>query len=192
MAIHETNGSYIVRDATIDDMKDIVNIYASYVRDTAITFEERVPSLEEYTERYKRIIKKYPYLVMVSGGHIVGYAYINQFSYRSAYDPTAESTIYLDQTCKGRGYGRILYTHLETLAEKQGIATIVALIGASSDTSDPYVTDASIHFHNRLGYTSVGRLDACAYKFARWYDLVWMAKRITSKEISKIHRKKEQ
>ena len=56
----------IIRTATANDAEAILNIYAYYVENTAITFEYDVPTLEEFTQRTENTLKKYPYLVAKS------------------------------------------------------------------------------------------------------------------------------
>ena len=51
------------RFATPEDAPAILEIYAPYIRETVITFEYEVPSVEAFTERVKGITEKYPYLV---------------------------------------------------------------------------------------------------------------------------------
>ena len=41
----------MIRNATIEDAERLLEIYAYYVKDTAITFEYDVPSLEEFRNR---------------------------------------------------------------------------------------------------------------------------------------------
>ena len=41
---------------------------------------------------------------------------------------------------------------------------------------DPYLNTNSPDFHAHLGYRLVGHFHACAYKFDRWYDMIWMEK----------------
>ena len=43
---------------------------------------------------------------------------------------------------------------------------------------DPYLTKDSVLFHEKFGYSMVGKFHACGYKFNRWYDMVWMEKMI--------------
>ena len=43
---------------------------------------------------------------------------------------------------------------------------------------DPYLNTNSPDFHAHLGYQLVGHFHACAYKFDRWYDMIWMEKSI--------------
>lgn len=68
-----------IRPATESDAEEILNIYAPYVTDTAITFEYDVPTLEEFTGRIRHTLEKYPYLVAVKDGEIIGYAYAGAF-----------------------------------------------------------------------------------------------------------------
>ena len=68
-----------VRDAKIEDAARILEIYAYYVEYTVISFEWDVPSLEEFENRMRDIMKKYPYLVIEQDGKIEGYAYAHAF-----------------------------------------------------------------------------------------------------------------
>ena len=61
---------------TLKDAEELLNIYAPYVEETAITFEYEVPSLEEFRSRIRDISEKYPYIKAVDeDGAILGYAY---------------------------------------------------------------------------------------------------------------------
>lgn len=65
----------LIRNAKLQDAEDILGIYAYYVENTAMTFEYDVPALEEFQNRMKKIMGKYPYLVLEQDGKIAGYAY---------------------------------------------------------------------------------------------------------------------
>ena len=62
-----------IRVAKIEDAEELLAIYAPYVKNTAISFEYDVPSLEEFQGRMNHILQKYPYLVAERDGEIVGY-----------------------------------------------------------------------------------------------------------------------
>mgnify|MGYP002674076650 CR=1 FL=1 len=49
-----------VRDASLEDAGRILEIYAYYVKNTAITFEYEVPSVDEFRSRMERTMRKYP------------------------------------------------------------------------------------------------------------------------------------
>ena len=87
------------RIAAPDDAPALVNIYAPYVEQTAISFEYDVPSVDEFRRRMADVSQKYPYLVAEDeNGQLLGYAYTHTFIAREAYDHCAESTIYLAPT----------------------------------------------------------------------------------------------
>lgn len=165
----------VIREVSLMDAPELVEVYRPYVEKTAITFEYEVPSVEEFTDRIKNISAKYPYLVVEQDGRIIGYAYTSAFHVRKAYEWSAEMSIYLSDRCKGLGLGRRLYEILEDISYKQGITNLYACIGAP-EKEDEYLTNNSINFHDHMGYKLIGRFTRCGYKFSRWYDMVWMEK----------------
>lgn len=167
----------IIRMATREDAKEILNIYAPYVIDTAITFEYDVPSVEEFVERINHILKKYPYIVALENNHIIGYAYASAFNERAAYDWVVETTVYLRRDCRRKGVGKKLYLVLEEILKKQNIINLNACIVYTS-IDDVYLSNASTYFHEHLGYKKVGHFKKCGYKFGNWYDMIWMEKMI--------------
>ena len=146
------------------------------MRETAVTFEYEVPSLDEFTRRIEHTLQRYPYLIAQSGSEVLGYAYAGPFKERAAYDWSVETTIYLRQDQRGRGLGRALYQALERCLTAQHIQNLNACIADPAQEMDPYLTGASAAFHARRGYQLVGRFHKCGYKFGRWYDMVWMEK----------------
>ena len=166
-----------VRIATEQDAPALVEIYALYVRQTAITFEYEVPSIQEFAQRIEHVLQRYPYLVAERKGQILGYAYAGAFHARAAYDWAVETSIYVRMDKKRMGVGGILYRALEAALRAQGILNLNACI-AYPQEEDEYLTRDSVAFHERLGYRLVGQFHQCGYKFNRWYDMVWMEKHI--------------
>ena len=169
-----------IRSATPDDAGRLLEIYAYYVRNTAITFECEVPAAEEFRRRIENTLNKYPYLVLEENGCVQGYAYAAPLKKRDAYAYSCEESIYLAHDMRKRGYGRKLYTALEEKLKEQGIHNIYACIG-SPVGEDEYVTRNSELFHGHMGFEKVGEFHGCGFKFNRWYNIVWMEKRIKHK-----------
>ena len=167
----------IIRSATTEDAARLLEIYAYYVENTAISFECEVPSLEEFKNRIAATLEKYPYLVLEEDGMIRGYAYAGIFKGRAAYDHCCEVTIYLDRDSKRRGFARALYEELEKALRKIGIINLYACI-ADPVSEDEYLTKNSEQFHQHMGYAKVGEFHKCGYKFGRWYNMIWMEKMI--------------
>lgn len=119
--------------------------------------------------------------------HIIGYAYVGRLHERAAYDWTVETSIYVDRRARKHGLGRQLYERLEAILRAMNIISVNACIAypgtmnTAADRGvdigeDPYLNTNSPDFHAHLGYQLVGHFHACAYKFDRWYDMIWMEK----------------
>lgn len=61
----------VIRPASPEDAEALLEIYAPYVRDTAISFEYDVPSPEEFRERIRKTLERYPYLAAEAGGELL-------------------------------------------------------------------------------------------------------------------------
>lgn len=164
-----------IRTATVDDTAAILQIYAYYVKNTAITFEYEVPTCEEFQGRIEKMLRRYPYLVAERDGRILGYAYAGRFVGRAAYDWSVELTIYLDPAAKKCGLGRKLYEVMEIALKEMGILNLYACIGYP-EVEDEYLNRNSAQFHEHLGFKTVGLFQNCGYKFNRWYHMIWMEK----------------
>ena len=169
--------SFVVRPAGEEDVPAMRAIYAPYVEKTAITFEYRVPSPEEFAARLKHTQEKHPWLVAQEGDLLLGYAYAGIFVGRDASSWAVETTVYVDWDARGRGVGKALYRALENILALQGIKNLNASI-AWPEKEDEYLTRISPAFHRKMGYSEVGRFRRCGCKFGRWYDLLWMEKHI--------------
>ena len=165
----------IIRDADINDAERLLEIFAYYVMNTAISFEYEVPSLAEFQSRIHKTKKKYPYLVIEKDGIIQGYAYAGPFVGRAAYDWSCETTIYLDHTARKNGLGRKLYEALEAALKEMGILNLYACI-AYPETEDEYLDRNSAQFHEHLGFAKAGEFHKCGYKSGRWYNMIWVEK----------------
>lgn len=157
-----------IRLATLADAPRILEIYTPYILNTAITFEYNVPSLEEFTTRMQNTLARYPYLVALMDGQVIGYAYASPFKSRAAYDWSVETSIYVDNQYKGKSIGTRLYLALESLLKKQNICNLCACIA--------YPNPESISFHEAFGYITCAHFHKSGYKQGVWYDMIWMEK----------------
>ena len=168
-----------VRPAAPEDAPRLLEIYAWYVENTAITFDLKAPDLSTFASRMASTLKHYPYLVIEEDGVIRGYAYAGPFVGREAYRFSCEVTIYLDRDFRRRGFGRALYAVLEEKLRAMGIRNLYACIG-DPPKEDRYLSHDSEAFHRHLGYTKVGTFHACGYKFGRWYNMIWMERLLST------------
>lgn len=165
----------MIRNAAPQDTESILNIYCYYIKETAITYEITVPTVEDFRNRIINTLKKYPYIVEENDGKIIGYAYASAFKNREAYDHSVEISIYVHKDFKRKGIGKKLLQELEARLIKQNILNSYACI-AKPVQEDEYLNFDSINFHKKMGYKNAGEFNLCAKKFGRWYSMVWMEK----------------
>lgn len=157
-----------LRVAKSEDAKQLVEIYKFYVENTDITFEYEVPTVEEFAQRIKKTLLKYPYIVLEKDDIILGYAYASAFKERKAYDWSVETSIYVKDGERGGGIGTLLYNELERYLIKQNIINVNACITHPNKKSEL--------FHKKFGYKKVAHFTKCGYKFGVWKDMIWMEK----------------
>lgn len=167
----------LLRTARLSDAERLVEIYAPYVTDTAITFEYEVPSVEEFRSRIEKTLGKYPYIVAEQNGRIMGYAYASAFARRAAYNWSVELSIYLDMEIRRQGIGGRLYQAMEEILKEMHILNMNACISWPK-AEDEYLTKNSVQFHEHMGFRLAGEFHDSGYKFGRWYNVVWMEKMI--------------
>jgi L-amino acid N-acyltransferase YncA len=162
----------IIRSSQDQDLAAITAIYAHHVLHGTGTFEVDPPSQEDiHTRRADVLSKGLPYLVAADGEQVLGFAYCNWFKPRPAYRFSAEDSIYISPDAQGRGLGRALLAELSAHAEKAGVRKLIAVIGDSANTG-------SIGLHLSVGFSHVGILKSCGWKFDQWLDVVMMEKTI--------------
>jgi phosphinothricin acetyltransferase len=161
-----------IRSSQDQDLAAITAIYAHHVLHGTGTFEVDPPSQEDiHTRRADVLSKGLPYLVAADGEQVLGFAYCNWFKPRPAYRFSAEDSIYISPDAQGKGLGRALLAELSAHAEKAGVRKLIAVIGDSANTG-------SIGLHLSVGFSHVGILKSCGWKFNQWLDVVMMEKTI--------------
>lgn len=164
-----------IRRATEDDAQELLDIYATYITETTITFEDEIPTVDNFKQRIHEISESFPYLIAVDDNDkILGYAYAHLYGPRAAYAWTAEASIYVDHNYKGHGLGTELYQYLETALQKQGVVNLMACITEENINS--------IKFHEKFGYKKVGVFKKVGFKFGRWLDVTWMQKTLNPRQ----------
>ncbi len=158
----------IIRPSRPEDIPAITAIYAHHVLVGTGTFELEPPSSADMANRRADVLDKgLPYLVAADGNNVLGFAYCNWFKPRPAYRFSAEDSIYLAPEAQGQGLGRVLLTELAAQAERAGVRKLIAIIGDSAN-------NGSIAVHRSVGFSMVGVLKSCGWKFDQWLDVVMM------------------
>ncbi|PUE21676.1 GNAT family N-acetyltransferase [Limnohabitans sp. MMS-10A-160] len=160
----------LIRRSRDEDIAAITAIYRHHVLTGTGTFEIDPPSKADMSARRADVLAKgLPYLVVEDAGQVLGFAYCNWFKPRPAYRFSAEDSIYMATGVQHKGLGKALLTELCAQAERAGVRKFLAVIGDSANA-------ASIGVHRSVGFTPVGTLTSCGWKFDRWLDVVMMEK----------------
>lgn len=164
-----------LRVARPEDAAALRAIYAPYVRDTPISFELEVPTVEEMARRVRATLARYPWLV-AEGPHgtLLGYAYGGTFRARPAYRYAVEVSAYVGGSGHRRGVGTALYRALLAILERQGFRQAYA--GATLPNA------ASVGFHEAMGFQPIGVFPEAGYKFRRWHDVGWFSRPLSRVE----------
>lgn len=153
-----------IRAAVETDAAAIAAIYAHYVRETTITFEEDVVTPDDMGARMAAVAATgLPWLVVSRGPDVYGYAYATPWRPRTAYRFSVETTVYLAHDAVGRGLGTRVYTDL--LAQLSDLGLHVALGGIALPNA------ASVALHESCGFRKVAHLSEVGFKFGRWVDV---------------------
>jgi phosphinothricin acetyltransferase len=157
-----------IRDAAPADIPAMTDIQNALIPTTTIewtdtphTDEERLAWLADHEAR------GFPVLVADEDGVVVGWTAYGDFSdsiKRPGYRFVVEHTIHVREDRWGSGVGRRLMTALIERARTAGIHVMVGAVDGANE--------ASIRFHERLGFAEVARMPEVGAKHGRWLDLV--------------------
>lgn len=154
-----------IRLATPRDAQGMLDIYAPYVRETAVTFEYQVPDLAEFRGRIRDTLPRYPWLAAEADGQLLGYAYAGRYRGRAAFQWDAEGSIYLRPQAQGTGLAVPLYRCLMELLKLQGIRNFYGCI--------THPNPASQGFHRKLGFLDLAVFPNAGYKLGQWRGVLW-------------------
>jgi L-amino acid N-acyltransferase YncA len=153
----------IIRQVETKDAKAITAIYNFYIKNSTITFEEELLTVEEMAARIGSISSLYPYFVAEDNGIVVGYAYATQWKARSAYRFSAEVTIYLHCELRGKGIGSALFS---AFVEEMRKTDLHVLVGGIAQPNE-----ASVALHEKFGFKKVAQFEEIGFKFGKWIDV---------------------
>jgi phosphinothricin acetyltransferase len=157
----------LIRHAdAVRDAAACAAIYAPFVRETAISFEDEPPDADQFARRIESVSLTHPFLVAEDGPAVIaGYAYASRHRERAAYRWAADVAVYVADTHRRRGVGRALYQALLELLARQGFRTACAGITLPND--------ASVALHEACGFEHVGVYRRIGWKAGAWRDVGW-------------------
>ncbi|NPV93526.1 MAG: N-acetyltransferase [Firmicutes bacterium] len=154
-----------IRLAAPSDAAGILDIYAPFILNTAVTFELEVPTVQEMAQRIENTLARYPWVVWEVDRKVAGYAYASTYNERAAYQWSVVSSVYVDQSCRKQGGATRLYSALRDFLRLQGFHRVYAIIALPNQASE--------RFHQGFGFEAVGTFHRAGFKLGQWHDVGW-------------------
>jgi phosphinothricin acetyltransferase len=169
----------LIRLAEVADAEAIRTIYNVEVTDSTNTFDmvprtraEQEAWILEHHGVYPAIVATEPPDPGGQGGGpagangeiVLGFGSLSPFRERSGYSATAENSVYVDRSQRGKGVGRALLAELLVLASRHGFHSVIARVAGHNETS--------IGLHTAAGFELVGVEREVGRKHRQWLDVV--------------------
>lgn len=156
-----------IRNADERDLQAITDIYNDAVLNTLAIWNEKTVDINNRRDWLKtREEMGYPVLVAVDNNKVYGYASYGPFRPFEGYRFSAEISIYIEKSERGKGIGRKLLGALINHAVSNNIHVLIAGIESGNK--------ASIALHKAFGFTTTGHMPEVGTKKGQWLDLVMM------------------
>ncbi len=163
--------SYNLKDATIDDLPYIVEVYNSIIPLGNVTADQHPITVDDWTPWFnEHTAPNRPIYLLKHNNNVCGWMSFSDYKKRCAYDSTAEISIYLDEKERGKGLGNIfIELGLKTL-KQIGLKNVLAVIYADNTTS--------VNLFKKLGFDQWGLLPGVCEVKGECRDIVILGKAI--------------
>ena len=136
----------------------VKQIYESGIATGVATFETTAPSWEKWNDGHLTFAR----LVAIENNKIAGWAALSPVSSRCVYGGVAEVSVYVADSFKGQGIGKLLLQNLITESEVNNIWTLQT--GIFTDNI------ASVKLHEKVGFRVIGHRERIGKLHNTWKD----------------------
>jgi phosphinothricin acetyltransferase len=164
--MHINAKDILIREAGMSDLPAITEIYNEAVLNGTATFDTEIKSIDNRRDWLNQHGGKHPVIVAFYEHEMLGWASLTKYSDRSAYDGTAEVSVYIHANHRAKGVGSILFEDLIHRAQLLGLHYLISRITQGNETS--------IRLHQRNGFNLVGVMHEVGYKFGSYLDVTIM------------------
>ena len=158
----------LIRAARFADLPAMREIRNQGILDRVATLDAEPHTAQETLAWFGKHGPRHPVLVAETAGGIVGWASLNTFNSRNAYQYVADLSVYIERQQRGKGIGTRLLQAVTSLGREVGYHKIV-LSAFPSNT-------AGMHLYERQGFTTVGIYKEMGQLDGRWVDTIVMEK----------------
>ena len=148
-----------------DDWLHVRSIYLEGIATGNATFETDAPDWETWDRNHLSFGR----LVARNGNSVAGWAAISPVSSRCVYAGVGETSVYVAESARGQGVGRLLLISLIDEAERNGLWMLQAGIFPENLSS--------IALHKNCGFREVGRRERLGKLNGVWRDVVLLERR---------------
>jgi L-amino acid N-acyltransferase YncA len=147
------------------DWPEVRAIYLEGIATGNATFQKTAPEWEEWDGGHLPHCR----LVVRRDGRVAGWAALSRVSARPVYAGVAEVSVYVAESARGQGVGRVLLEALVAESERQGIWTLQAGIFPENG--------ASLALHRSAGFRVVGVRERLGCVDGVWRDVILLERR---------------
>ncbi len=158
-----THTKMILRQATPEDISAITSIYNHAILHSTATFDIHAKTDADMAIWLANHNEKYCVIVAEIDNEVIGWASLTRYSDRTAYDRTAEFSIYLHPDFKGKKLSKPLMDACLQQGKQFGVKAVLARITEGNEIS--------IKLHEYFGFFMVGTLKQVGVKFDRILDV---------------------
>lgn len=158
--------NYEIREMLPSDEVRVLEIFQQGIDGGIATFETEAPNREVWNTEFFNDCR---WILENENNEVVGWAGLKPVSKRECFKGVAEVSIYFDANYQGKGLGSVLLKKLILDSENHGFWTLQSNIFPENE--------ASIKFHQKNGFRTVGVRKKVGKLNGEWKDLVMLEKR---------------
>ena len=147
------------------DWPFVANIYAEGIATGFATFEKEIPSYPSWDQNHLSNCR----IIAEHATAIVGWAALSPVSGRCVYGGVAEVSVYVGESYRGLGIGKLLLQELIGQSEAAGLWTLQSGIFPENE--------GSIRLHELLGFRRIGHRERVGKLDGIWKDNVIFERR---------------
>lgn len=149
-------------------MEDVLSIYNEGIEDRVATLETETKDLTYMLNWFQNHQNRYPVIVAERLGEIIGWASLNKYNTRNAYDGVADLSVYIKRTHRGKGIGGKLLSAIEAHAKENEFHKIVL-------STFPF-NELGQGLYKKKGYREVGVFENQGKLDGEYVDVMVMEK----------------
>ncbi|MBT2292913.1 N-acetyltransferase [Paenibacillus albidus] len=159
-----------IRQAISEDTESILRIYNQGIEDRIATLETETKDYSYMETWFKDHQGRFSVMVAEREGEVIGWASLNPYSHRCAYNGVADLSVYIDRSFRGQGVGSSLLESLHKVAKENSFYKIILF-------TFPF-NQGGQGLYQKMGYRQVGVFEKQGIMDGQFIDVMIMEKLI--------------